>query len=98
MNPSEKSAEWYPYVPAIVPPPGETVRETLEELEMSQSKLAARTGLTLKHVNQIVQGNASITPATALALERATSVPASFWNALEADYQDHKVRAEEVES
>lgn len=92
------AAEWYPYVPAIVPPPGETVRETLEELEMSQSKLAARTGLTLKHVNQIVQGNASITPATALALERATSVPASFWNALEADYQDHKVRAEEVES
>lgn len=89
---------WYPYEPTDVPAPGETLRETLDELEMSQSKLAARTGLTLKHINQIVQGNASITPSTAIALERATGVPSSLWNSLEADYQDHRVRAEELNS
>lgn len=88
--------EWHPYEPGDVPAPGETLLEALDELEMSQSKLAARTGLTLKHINQIVKGNASITPSTAIALERATGVPASFWNALEADYQDHRVRTDEL--
>ena len=86
--------EWHPYEPGDVPTPGDTLLETLDELEMSQSKLAARTGLTLKHINQIVKGNASITASTAIAFERATGVPASFWNNLEADYQDHKVRTD----
>ncbi|WP_328531258.1 HigA family addiction module antitoxin [Nocardioides sp. NBC_00368] len=87
---------WYPYEPDEVPAPGDSLLETLEALEMSQSKLAARTGLTLKHINQIVKGNSAITPATAIALERATGMPAAFWNTLEADYQDHKVRTDEL--
>lgn len=98
MENSSEQLEWYPYETAEVQAPGETLRETLDALEMSQSKLAARTGLTLKHINQIVQGNATITPATAIALERATGVPASTWNNLEADYQDRKARTEEVDS
>ena len=98
MKSSEEQLEWYPHVPADVPPPGETLHETLEVLEMSQSKLAIRTGLTLKHINQIVKGNAAITPATAIALERATGVPSTFWNTLEADYQDHRARAEELDT
>ncbi|MGB8020006.1 MAG: HigA family addiction module antitoxin [Candidatus Nanopelagicales bacterium] len=93
-----REREWHSYESDDVPIPGETLLETLDGLEMSQSKLAARTGLTLKHINQIVKGNASITPSTALALERATGVAASFWNTLEADYQDHKVRTEELAS
>ena len=95
---SSEHLEWHPYLPADLPLPGDTLRETLEELEMSQSKLAARTGLTLKHINQIVMGNAGFTPATSIAIERATGVPASFWNSLEADYQDHKVRTEELDN
>lgn len=98
MENRSEEREWHPYLPADLPLPGDTLRETLEELEMSQSKLAARTGLTLKHINQIVMGNAGFTPATAIAIERATGVPASFWNSLEADYQDHKVRAEELDN
>lgn len=92
----DERRDWYPYVPASVPTPGYTLRETLEALDMSQSKLAARTGLTLKHINQIIQGNAAISPSTAVALERATGVPASFWNNLESEYQDHKVRNDEA--
>ena len=88
---------WHPYVPASIPTPGYTLRETLEALDMSQSKLASRTGLTLKHINQIIQGNAAISPGTAVALERATGVPASFWNNLESQYQDHRVRLEEAD-
>jgi len=88
--------EWHPYQPSHVPPPGETLRETLEDLGLTQSKLATRTGLTLKHVNQIIQGNAAISPETAVALERSTDVPASLWNALEANYRDHRIRTTEA--
>lgn len=87
---------WHPYRPTEIPAPGETLRETLESLDMSQSKLASRTGLTLKHINQIIQGNAAISPETSLALERVTGVEADFWNSLEARFQDHRVREEEA--
>ena len=52
--------------------PGETLRDTLTALEMTQVELATRTGLSLKHVNQIIQGVAPVTPDTALLLEKTT--------------------------
>lgn len=91
-----KEREWHPYQASTVPAPGETLRETLDELGLTQSKFATRTGLTLKHVNQIIQGNAAISPETAVAFERSTDVPASFWNALEAKFRDHKIRTAEA--
>lgn len=36
--------------------PGETLRESLEALGMTQVDLSRRTGLSTKHVNQIIQG------------------------------------------
>jgi HTH-type transcriptional regulator / antitoxin HigA len=64
---------------------------------MSQVDLARRTGLSPKHVNQVVLGAASITPEAALLLEKATSVSARLWNRLEASYQDRRLRLEERE-
>jgi HTH-type transcriptional regulator/antitoxin HigA len=84
-----------PYEPNEVLPPGETLRETLEALDMSQTQLALRTDLSVKHINQIIQGQAALTHETAIALERATGVPARFWNALEAQYRDHRSRVDE---
>src|SRR6266446_2917102 len=78
--------------------PGETLRETLTALEMTQVELAARTGLSLKHVNQIIQGVAPVTADTALLLEKATGVQARMWNALEATYREHLLRAESREA
>lgn len=75
------------YSPDYAIPPGETLRETLDALQMAQADLARRTGLSIKHINQIVQGAAPITPDTALALGRATGVPAGFWARLDANYQ-----------
>jgi HTH-type transcriptional regulator / antitoxin HigA len=74
--------------------PAGTLRATLTSLGMTQSQLAERTGLSLKHINQIVQGNAPITAETALLLERATSVPARMWNSLEATYREQVARRE----
>jgi HTH-type transcriptional regulator / antitoxin HigA len=77
--------------------PGETLRETLDALEMTQVQLATRTGLSLKHINQIIQGVAPLTPDTALLLEKATGVEARMWNALEANYRERVLRAESRE-
>ncbi len=97
MNVSKAVTEstWIPYEPTEVLPPGETLRETLDALEMSQQKLAQRTGLSPKHINQIIQGQSALTHETAIALERATGVPASFWNTLESNYRDYEARRRE---
>src|SRR3954471_7235742 len=73
--------------------PGETLRDRLTEMNLSQAELAARAGMSTKHVNQIMQGNAPITLETAVVLERITGVPASFWNRREADYRETLLRS-----
>jgi HTH-type transcriptional regulator/antitoxin HigA len=73
--------------------PGETLRERLEELNLSQSELAKRANLSTKHVNQIMHGAAPITLETAIVLGRVTGVPARFWNRREADYREGLLRS-----
>lgn len=89
--------ETFPYEPDYAVPPGETLRETLEELGMSQRDLADRAGLSTKTVNQIVQGLAPLTHDTALKLEQVTGVPAQMWNNLEANYREHLARVRQDE-
>ena len=85
------------YLPDYPVPPGETLLETIEALGMTQADLAARTGRTLKTINEIVKGKAPIRPDTALQLERALGVPASFWNNRERNYREVLARREERE-
>lgn len=85
----------YAYEPDYAIPPGETLAEILDRQGMSQVELATRTGLSPKHVNQIIKGVAPITPETALDLEKVTRVPARTWNALEATYRSLVSRKEE---
>ena len=61
---------------------------------MSQKDLADRTGLTEKHISQIINGKASITPATAIKLERVVGVKAVFWMNLERNYRITLARLE----
>lgn len=86
------------YEPDYEVAPGETLRETLAALGMTQVQLAARTGLSLKHVNQIAQSVAPITPETALLLEKTTGVKARMWNVLEATYRERVTREESREA
>ncbi|WP_105032401.1 ImmA/IrrE family metallo-endopeptidase [Arthrobacter ruber] len=95
---SQVTSDWTPYAPDQVSSPGATLRETLETLPLSQTDLATRTGLSIKHINQIVSGSAALTHETAIKLERATGVPAKIWNTLEANYRDAISRMSERES
>lgn len=83
------------YMPDFVSPPGETLLETLEVIGMTQAALAERTGRPRKTINQIIRGKTSVTPETALQLERVLGVPASFWNNREQQYQESLVRTQE---
>lgn len=73
-------------------PPGETLRDKITGMNLSQAELAVRAGISAKHVNQIVHGVAPITLETAIALDRITGIPASVWNHLEANYRETLLR------
>ena len=75
--------------------PGETILELLESMSMTQSDLASKLGVTPKNINEIIKGKAPITPETALKLEYVFELPASFWNSLESNYREKKLRSQE---
>lgn len=84
------------FAPDYIPPPGETIVELLEEHEMTQTELARRLGVSLKHLHQVVKGKASISAELGVGLERVFSVSADFWLAREAIHRTHEARAEEA--
>lgn len=88
---------FYKFEPDFIIPPGDTLRETLEELEISQAELARRSGRPKKTINGIISGDKSITSDTAVQFERVLGVPASFWNNLEKDYRESVATLEEEE-
>jgi len=85
------------FMPTIAIPPGETIRENMEFLGMNQEELAARLGITPKHLSNILNGNAPITYETALKLETVIGPSAQFWMNLETNYQLDKARLEKQE-
>ncbi|MBF0132456.1 MAG: HigA family addiction module antidote protein [Magnetococcales bacterium] len=80
------------YVPDYAVHPGEMLKEYLDSLGMKQTELSKRTGLTLKHINEIIHGKAAITPDTALKLARTVGHSASFWNNLQRLYEEDIAR------
>jgi HTH-type transcriptional regulator/antitoxin HigA len=67
--------------------PGETLQDLMEEQGLTQRDLARRADLSPKHVNQLLHGLVSLSPAVAQRLELVTGMPARMWNQLEALYQ-----------
>ena len=75
------------YEPDYTTSPGEHLLDALRQLGISQAELAARTGLSAKHVNQIIKGAATLTPDTAVQFDLATGTPARQWLTYEANYR-----------
>ena len=85
----------YGFEPDYAISPGETLKEVMESLNMSQKELAVRTGLTVQSLNRIFKGDQPISYETANKLELATGVPARMWNNLEAQYREQLAKAKE---
>lgn len=86
------------FSPDWTSPPGETVADLLEERGMTQTELARRLGVSLKHANQVVNGSASISPDLALGLEKVLGPAASFWLTRDGQYQASLARHRELEA
>jgi antitoxin HigA-1 len=76
-------------LPSHRPPthPGEMLlEEFLKPLEINQSQFAVRLGVSFPRLNEIIRGKRSVTPDTALRLERVLGMPADFWLGLQLDW------------
>lgn len=78
-------------VPAEVFPPGDFLREELEEREWSQSEFAEILGRPARVVSEILSGKRAITPETAKGIAAALGTSAHYWLNLESSYQLSKV-------
>jgi addiction module HigA family antidote len=82
--------------PDVVPPPDDTIKESLQALGMKQAEFARRMGVTEKYVIDLLAGDAPLTADTALKLERVFNVPARFWTNLELSYREFLTRQKET--
>ncbi|MCD6526847.1 MAG: helix-turn-helix domain-containing protein, partial [Desulfuromonas sp.] len=94
---AKKAKKQYQFEPDYAVPPGETLHEVMESLQMSQKELAKRVELTEQTLIRIFKGDQPITYTTANRLELVTRVPARFWNNLEAQYREQLAKLEERE-
>ena len=85
-----------PLQPDWISPPGETVEDLLEERRWTQAELAERTGLTRKHINDLLHGRAHISADTASRLDKVLGGSAQFWLTREAQYRAAVERRQEL--
>jgi HTH-type transcriptional regulator/antitoxin HigA len=64
--------------PNYAVPPGETLKETIESMGMTQAELAQRTGRPKKTINEIIKGKTAIIPDTAIPFSAANSLKKRF--------------------
>lgn len=79
----------------IAAPPGVTIKEQLDDIGMTQKEFAVRMDMSEKHISKLINGEVHLTPLVAYRLESVLGIPASFWNNLEARYQEKLIMAEE---
>lgn len=80
------------YIPDYIVTPGDVLKEYLDAFGISQVELSEATGITKTTIRKIIKGEASITKAVAIKLEKALERPAHFWMNLEKQYQEDKLR------
>ncbi len=76
--------------------PGEMLlEEFIKPLGITQSELAVRLGISFPRLNEVIRKKRSLTPDTALRLERVVGMSADFWLGLQLDWDLwHAMRGE----
>ncbi|WP_375401399.1 helix-turn-helix domain-containing protein [uncultured Amnibacterium sp.] len=83
--PTEHNVDW-------ATAPGSVLQRELDARGISQAQLAARSGLSTKHINLVIKGHAAISADVAVTLEQVLEVPAETWLRIEAKHQAHHAR------
>lgn len=77
--------------------PGEIIKEYLDEKRITQKELSHRTGISEKHISNVLNGRSRLTEDFALKLEKVMpEVPASYWLNYECKYREHVAREKEI--
>lgn len=76
--------------------PGETIKELLEENNMTQEELAIRTNYSAKHISEVLSGKKDISSSFANALEYVFSIPTEFWINLQGIYDKQILELEKT--
>lgn len=74
--------------------PGVLVRETLDELGVSQSAFAEHAGISLQRVNEIINGKRGVTADTAWIFGQAFGTSPEMWMNLQSMHDLTKNRPE----
>jgi HTH-type transcriptional regulator/antitoxin HigA len=83
-------------VPAQAFPPGEFLKDELEERGWTQEEFATIIGRPATLVNQIVLGKRAVTPEAAAEIAAALGVDAEYWLNLESAYRLWLVRQKQT--
>ena len=73
--------------------PGEHLAEILDELGISQCRLARAVGVPPRRINEVVRGRRSVTADTALRIGEALRMTPEFWLNLQRMYDLDRARA-----
>src|SRR5438270_7220123 len=73
--------------------PGEMLlEEFLKPLNMTQTELAQKIGVSYPQINELRHGKRGVTPDTALRLERLFGMEAQFWLNLQLAWDLYRVQ------
>ncbi|MCB1091469.1 MAG: HigA family addiction module antidote protein [Verrucomicrobiae bacterium] len=72
----------------------ETLRETLEESDLSQAEIARRCGIPAPHLTQMKQGKRRCTPEYDLRLSAFFRITPGMWMNLQLDYEFMRTQRE----
>ena len=87
--------EQHVFQPDYALSPGTFLQENLDAMGISARELARRCGRSAKLIVEILSGKAPVEPETALQFEKVTTVDATIWLNLEAEYRLHLARQSE---
>lgn len=79
-------------------PPGRMLQRELDARDITQAQLAARAGLSAKHVNLVVKGHVPLSADMAVILEQVLGTSAEVWLRIEAGYRAQEARRDRRES
>ncbi|MGC1305843.1 MAG: HigA family addiction module antitoxin [Phormidesmis sp.] len=79
--------------------PGEMLSEEfLTPMEITQQELAEAIRVPYSHIDEIVNGNQTMTPVTALRLSKYFGMSADFWMALQLRWDLYHAQQAEAET
>lgn len=69
--------------------PGEDLSEKLDEMNLSVSEFAQKTGLPAHIIQDVIDGKESVSADMAIAFELVTHIPAHMWIDSQRDYGNY---------